>query len=137
MQRAYYSNAILGFLSETPDTIIGRLVRESEFAVEQAQRDAWLAQIDNLKSNLAGFDGSIYFEYAVPRMGKRIDVLLIVGAAIFVLEYKVGEVQFATHNIDQVVDYALDLKNFHESSHDQFIAPVLVATSAPSIPVSI
>lgn len=34
------------------------------------------------------------------------------------------------HAIDQVLDYALDLKNFHESSHDHYIAPILVATNA-------
>jgi hypothetical protein len=28
------------------------------------------------------------------------------------------------------MDYALDLKNFHESSHEQFIAPILIATKA-------
>jgi hypothetical protein len=31
------------------------------------------------------------------------------------------------------MDYALDLKNFHESSHEQFIAPILIATKAKSI----
>lgn len=32
--------------------------------------------------------------------------------------------------MDQVCDYALDLKNFHDSSHEQFIAPILIATNA-------
>jgi hypothetical protein len=134
MQRAYYSNTIEGFLADEPDVVLGQLVRRSEFTVEQSQRDAWLTQIDQLKATLIGCSGSIYFEYAIPRMGKRADVVAVIGAAIFVLEYKVGEDQFAPSNIDQVVDYALDLKNFHESSHDPIIAPVFVATRAPELP---
>jgi hypothetical protein len=62
---------------------------------------------------------------------------LVTGSAVFVLEYKVGESQVAPYNIDQVVDYALDLKNCHETSHDRFIAPVFIATSAPSVPIAI
>ena len=69
-------------------------------------------------------------EFAVPRLGKRIDVLTIIDGVIFVLEYKVGEREFTSHAIDQVFDYALDLKNFHETSHECFIAPVLIATGA-------
>lgn len=137
MQRAYYSSTIEHFLADERDAVLGQLVRQSEFAVEQSQRDAWLAQIDQLKSILMRYSGSIYFEYAIPRMGKRVDVVLVTGSAIFVLEYKVGEDQFAPHNVDQVVDYALDLKNFHEASHDRFIAPVIIATRAPDIPIGI
>ena len=91
MQRAYYSNTIENFLADEPDVVLGQLVRQSEFAVEQPQRDAWLAQIRQLKPILTAEKGSIYFEYAIPRMGKRVDVLLVIGTAIFVLEYKVGE----------------------------------------------
>jgi hypothetical protein len=61
-------------------------------------------------------------------MGRRIDVVAVIGAVIFVMEFKVGETEFSVYAIDQVFDYALDLKNFHDSSHAQFIAPVLVAT---------
>jgi DUF2075 family protein len=70
-------------------------------------------------------------------MGKRIDVLLLIGSAIFVLEFKVGEKEFISYAIDQVMDYALELKNFHETSHEQFIAPILIATKAKSMTLSI
>ncbi len=79
---------------------------------------------------LEQYSGSIYFEYAIPRMGRRIDVVLLIKSAIFVLEFKVGECEFNSYAIDQVFDYALDLKNFHESSHEHYIAPVLIATGA-------
>lgn len=137
MQRAYYSNTIEKFLNDESDVILGQLVRQSEFAVEQLQRDTWLFQIAQLTAMLKGFSGSIYFEYAIPRMGKRVDVVLIIGAAIFVVEFKVGESRFLPSNIDQVVDYALDLKNFHEPSHNRFIAPILIATQAPSQSISV
>jgi len=132
IDRAYYSNTIRGFLVDDRDAVLGRLVQGSQFPVEQAQRDAWLEQIENLKEILGEYSGAIYFEYVIPRMGKRVDVLLVIGAAIFVVEYKVGEDRFSRCDIDQVMDYALDLKNFHESSHDRYIAPVLVATQAPT-----
>ena len=41
-----------------------------------------------------------------------------------------GESQFTRAAVDQVWDYALDLKNFHEPSHSVSIAPILVATEA-------
>ncbi len=66
-------------------------------------------------------------------MGQRIDAVLLIGAVIFVLEFKIGEVEYRSNAIDQVMDYALDLKNFHESSHEQFIAPILIATKAKNI----
>lgn len=130
MPREYYSDSIAGFLKASPDEILGILARNSDFDLEQTQRDAWLVEIDILRSALGPFRGSIYFEYSIPRMGQRIDAVLLIGPVIFVLEFKVGERGFPSHAIDQVWDYALDLSNFHESSHEQFIAPILIATRA-------
>jgi len=132
MNRAYYSDPLPTFLSRSTDEILGHLVRASEFSVLQTQHQAWHYQINLLKSILESYNGNIYFEYAIPRMGKRIDVMLLLDAAIFVLEFKVGEQEFSAHSIDQVWDYALDLKNFHETSHEQFVVPVLIATEANS-----
>jgi hypothetical protein len=66
-------------------------------------------------------------------MGKRIDVVLLIGPVIFVLEFKIGEKTFTSYATDQVWDYGLDLKNFHESSHNQFIAPILIATKVKNV----
>lgn len=132
MNRTYYSDTIAIFLNTSTDEILGRLAASNEFALEQSQRDAWLDEIVILKGALDRFEGSIYFEYSIPRMGKRIDVLLLIGPAIFVVEFKIGEKDFTAHAIDQVFDYALDLKHFHETSHNRFIAPILVATKAKS-----
>jgi len=137
MRREYYSNTIANFLKTTPDEILGKLVKSNDFALEQNQRDAWLEEINILQTVLRYHQGSIYFEYSIPRMGKRIDVVVITGSTIFVLEFKVGESEFHSYAIDQVWDYALDLKNFHETSHEHFIAPVLIATKAKTISATI
>ena len=133
MQREYYSDSIANFRETSPNEILGILAEKNEFPLEQTQRDAWLEEINILKKALLHFEGAIYFEYSIPRMGKRIDVVLLIGPAIFVLEFKIGEKEFLPYAIDQVWDYALDLKNFHETSHACLIAPVLIATKAKSI----
>jgi hypothetical protein len=128
MKRSYYSDTIAHFCATDKETILGELTKNSDFPVIKTQVDAWLNQIQSLWPILATHKGSIYFEYSIPRMGKRIDVLLLIGPVIFILEYKVGAKEFEMHSIDQVWDYALDLKNFHETSHDQYIAPILIPT---------
>jgi hypothetical protein len=130
MNRAFYSGSIVDFLGRKPEEILGILAKHADFSLERTQRDAWLGEIGILHSALCPFQGAIYFEYSIPRMGRRIDVVLLIGPVVFVLEFKVGERDFALYALDQVVDYALDLKNFHEPSHGCPIAPILIATRA-------
>src|SRR5439155_10107470 len=113
---------------------IGQLAFNCDFALIPTQRDAWLAQIEFLPSQLTGLSGSIFFEFNIPRMGRRIDVVLVSGPAVFAIEFKVGEKVFDRSAIDQVWDYGLDLKNFHEASHDASIVPILIATEATECP---
>lgn len=135
MKRYYYSNTIAEFLAQSATEVVGELTLANDFALEQTQRHAWLTQIDILKPALLGLDGSILFEYSIPRMGRRVDAVLIIEHVVFVLEFKVGEREFLQNAVDQVWDYALDLKNFHKPSHTQIVAPVLVATAAKSAPI--
>ena len=130
--RAYYADTIETFLDRSSDEILGILTRNSAFAIEATQRDAWTEQSNILKTVLAPYKtrGKVYFEYAVPRLGKRIDVVLLLDHVIFVIEFKVGEAAFLNSARDQVFDYAVDLKNFHETTHDKAVAPVLIATKA-------
>jgi hypothetical protein len=113
------------------------MAANNPFTLEINQRSAWLEEISILKSALAQKEGFISFEYSIPRMGKRIDVVLIIGAVIFVLEFKVDEKEFTSAARDQVWDYTLDLKNFHETSYHPLIAPVLIATKASFVEGSI
>jgi len=133
MNRAYYSESISNFLRSTPEEILGKLSIGNTFSLDQSQRDAWLEEIDILRKTLQPYQGAIYFEFSIPRMGQRIDVVILIGPVIFVLEFKIGAREFSSYAIDQVWDYALDLKNFHESSHEQFIAPILIATEAENV----
>jgi hypothetical protein len=133
VKREYYSASIIDFLHTSDTAILGHLAQANPFTLDPTQKSAWLDQITLLKRVLINRTGRIYFEYAIPRMGKRIDVVLIIGPVIFVLEFKVGESHFTTSALDQVTDYCLDLKNFHESSLDHFIAPVLIATASRHI----
>src|SRR5215207_5778458 len=101
MRREYYSDTISDFITRNNDEILGKLAQGNDFALEQTQRDAWLEEIRILKTVLPPYKGSIYFEYSIPRMGKRIDVILIIGPVIFVLEFKIGEKEFHSYAIDQ------------------------------------
>ena len=129
---AYYNAELAAFLRASTQEIIGALASNSQFSVEPAQRDAWLLQITILQSAFVGLDGTVFLEFVVPRIGSRLDVVLISGPAIFAIEFKVGESDYRRVDINQVWDYALDLKNFHKGSHDAPIIPMLVATEAPS-----
>lgn len=117
--------------------MVGELTLRSEFAVEESQRDAWADQILTLQQCLVGVPGAVFLEYVVPRIGSRIDAVVILGAAIVVIEFKVGAEAFERADENQVWDYALDLKNFHLGSHEAPIIPLLVATKAPDQPVAL
>jgi len=134
MRRANYSNSIQNFLYDDTSRILGELSRNHSYALEDLQKNAWLGQIEILKNQLTAFPkGQIYFEFAIPRMGKRVDNIVIVDNVIFILEFKVGTSTYDEYAKDQVIDYTLDLKNFHEGSHHSALIPILIATHAPPV----
>ena len=130
MSRFYYKNNIAGFLAEPTGSILGELVANHEFALEEQQRNSWVTQIELLKVLLKDTACEVIFEYSIPRMGKRIDCVIISGATVFSVEFKIGAQSYENHAITQVTDYALDLKNFHEQSHKRNIIPILICTKA-------
>ena len=131
MDRAYYFSSISEFCIQDSDKILGKLAESESFDITLFQRDAWIEQIKLLKTALSSYSGKIYFEFSIPRMGKRIDAVVIVRSVIFIIEFKVGAITFDATDKDQVIDYALDLHNFHEGSHQALLVPVLVATQSP------
>lgn len=133
MTRAYYSEDLENFFKDNDKFILGKLTESHRFDLGQEQKDAWMEQIKILKDKLRGLDGHIMLEYSIPRMGKRVDVVLVWSGIVFVIEFKVGEKKYNSADIDQCLDYALDLKNFHEASHDALLVPMLVATEAPAV----
>ncbi|WP_439533334.1 DUF2075 domain-containing protein [Polymorphobacter sp.] len=132
MQRAYYHASGCEFAAAHPDQILGALTRSLPFPVEPSQRLAWQYEIVHLQEVGAALpDAHMFLEFAIPRMGRRADAVIIAGGLVFVIEYKIGERLFPRYAIEQVHGYALDLKNFHASSHDKAIIPLLVSTEAP------
>lgn len=135
-----YGASIRQFLADDPEQILGALASWSSFADELSQKAAWKEQIAILKDLLqphATQHGALFFEYDIPRLGRRVDTVLLLEHVLFVLEFKVGASTFSREAIDQVWDYALDLKNFHEPSHRIPIVPVLIATDAKGGPPQI
>jgi len=131
MSRAYYSATLEKFQNDRDDLILGELTRNHQFALEDLQRNAWISQIRILKHALPELPGCyVAFEYAIPRMGKRVDIVLLYQGVVFALEFKVGEKNYPNSALEQSLDYAVDLKNFHEQSHSRAIVPILIATEA-------
>jgi hypothetical protein len=133
MKRAYYSSSIADFFQLQPEQILGQMARVHPFDLTGYQRDAWIEQTRLLKEILSPYQGKLYFEFSIPRMGRRIDAVVIIGPVVFVIEFKVGASAYEAADLDQVMDYALDLHNFHEGSHHATLVPILVATNASAI----
>ena len=133
-QRYYYSSTISDFLYREPEFVIGKMVTSSPKDVDVDTRNSWLSEITVLKEVLSIYTGrgSVYFEYNIPRMGRRVDVVLLLNGIIFILEFKTGSEQknYRAAMI-QAWDYALDLKNFQEGSFDRLIIPIATFLKVP------
>lgn len=126
------NSSFTDFLNTDDNTIFGVLCDRYHGEALTTTREAWKSEISIMKDILVRFankDGQIIFEYDIPRLGKRVDVVLLFEGIVFCVEFKVGESRILESDIDQVLDYALDLKNFHKFSEDRIIAPILVATN--------
>ncbi len=112
MKRSYYQNTITNFLKEETNSIFGQLAKNHQHDLDELQKNAWLKQIQFLKSELVDIEGNIYFEFSIPRMGKRVDNILIIRDFIFIIEFKVGDFHYTQDAQYQTIDYCLDLKTF-------------------------
>ena len=129
---AYYSAPVDHFLAVGAHHVLGTLAAAHTHDLDVDQRQAWEEEIEILSGALRGLAGTIFLEFDVPRLGSRIDAVLVSGPDVFPIEFKCGERQFRLADYNQAWDYALDLKNFHAASHDAPIFPILVATQADS-----
>lgn len=127
-KRYYYSDAISTFLKRNVNEIVGELTLASQHDINDKTSQSWVEEITTLQDILAPYSGhgSVYFEYNIPRMGRRADVIAIIDGVVFVLEYKTANQEFERGAMVQVWDYALDLKNFQEGSFDSVLIPILV-----------
>lgn len=131
--RYYYSSAISEFIREKKDSIVGKLTGSSQHDINKETYSSWKAEIESLKEALKDYSdrGSIYLEYNIPRMGHRVDAIVLIDGIVFILEYKAGKQTFNQSAQNQVWDYALDLKNFHADSKDRILVPIIVVPGAP------
>ena len=92
MQRFYYSESIAEFLARPAESILGCMDQVNEFDLTMDQRGAWLEEYEIMKHVLSELkeDGQILFEYTIPRLGKRVDVVLLMKGVVFAIEFKVG-----------------------------------------------
>lgn len=133
---AYYEAPINAFLAADEDAILGMLAMHHGFALEHQQKHAWHMQIKLLREVFPkDLEGQIYFEFSIPRVGKRADTVLLTGGVVFVIEFKIGSFTYDRYAIEQTHDYALDLKNFHLGSHQLPIVPILIPSDAPLHPL--
>jgi len=133
--RCLYDNSFSDFISDPDMSILGVLCEGYHGVSLTMAREAWKSEIDIMKTTVLRCEdnsGRIIFEYDIPRLGKRIDVVLLLKGIIFCIEFKVGESKILETDVDQVLDYALDLKNFHRFSQDNLIVPILVPTKYES-----
>ncbi len=133
--RYYYSSAISEFIREEEDSIIGKLTGSSQHDINPKTANAWKEEISSLREVLSKYKntdrGSIYLEYNIPRMGHRVDTIILIDGIVFILEYKTGGQTFNQSARNQVWDYALDLKNFHADSKDRILVPIVVVPNSP------
>ena len=130
MKRSYFSSSIPEFCISNENTVLGELTSSEQFDITTKTTFAWKEEISIMKSALNDLEGYIHFEFVIPRMGKRVDVVLVINNVIFLIEFKVGSDSYDSSAITQLMDYTLDLKNFHEGSHKNILCPILIATEA-------
>lgn len=130
MLNYYYKEEIRNFINSSVEEIVGKITLSNKFDTLITQNESWQSQITILQEVLKFQNGFIFFEFSIPRMGRRVDCILLLQNVVFVIEFKVGEKEFLSQYIEQVWDYALDLKNFHQPSHNANIVPILIATES-------
>lgn len=131
VNRCLYIATIKKFLEQERMAVLGSLHNNYHGEALTTTDEAWMGEISILQQALLPWkneDAQIIFEYEIPRLGKRIDVVLLLRGIIFCLEFKVGQKDALQADVEQVMDYALDLKNFHRFSHDKIIVPILIPT---------
>ena len=133
---AFVNRTLSEFIALPDETTLGLLARgnaEARFPIPPEQIEAWHEQLAPLKAAISALiessercatESRVLLEYPIPRIGKRIDAVLLVRDLIIVIEFKTGE--SSGSGKAQVEDYAFLLSYFHEPSRGRRIVPLLV-----------
>jgi hypothetical protein len=135
--KSYFGGTVTEFLKTPTAILVGQLSTRvsSEHRGDEAQQiKAWQIEVELLKVALASDacrDWGILLELPLLRLGRRIDAIILIGEGIACIEFKIGASRFSSADIDQAVDYALCLRDFHSGSRSHRIVPILCADQAP------
>ncbi len=136
---AYYRASLGDFATASRSYVESKLAEENAkvaFPLQPEALFAWKSQIPILQDaatwlineNPESASWALLLEYPIPRIGKRIDGVLLARDVVVVIEVKTGAT--TTSAARQVDDYALNLACFHEASTLNPIIP-LVVSNAP------
>jgi hypothetical protein len=142
LNAAFYADSVDAFLRASDDEVYAPLTSPHGYTLAPEQLSAWRLQLPVLRAALADFAARaeadptapapwIHLEFDIPRLGRRVDAVLVTSTAVIPIEFKVGAKKFQQADYEQAWDYGLDLKNFHAPSHAAAIFPILCATDAP------
>ena len=158
LNAAFYADSVAAFLRASDDEVYAPLASPHGYTLAPEQLSAWRMQLPILRAALAEvgekgtqlfsshgslppknssekscvpFSPWIHLEFDIPRLGRRVDAVLVTSTAVIPIEFKVGAKKFQQADYEQAWDYGLDLKNFHAPSHAAAIFPILCATDAP------
>lgn len=128
----------LGAFPSTPfDRVLGALTahasRWSWASTEAKQVEAWRETWEWLNAALPAVltahpeaEGwTACLEYSIPRRSGRIDLVLLAGDLVLVLEFKKSQADAAA--LRQAEDYALELLDFHAESQARALFPIVCA----------
>jgi len=136
MIHCFYNKTIAEFIAQDYNLIYSDLASSNGNDV-QTQKNTWEVEIQLLKQVLLPWKdepGRVLFEYTIPRIRKRLDAVVLLRDIVLVLEFKAGDqTTYLKSDEDQVMDYALNLKSFHEESERAPIVPILVVPEAPNV----
>ena len=142
LNAAFYAAPVSEFLAASNAEAYAPLAAPKGYTLAPEQLSAWHLQLPVLRAALAdlpaGVDVAasaapapwIHLEFDIPRLGRRVDAVLVTQKCVIPIEFKVGAKKFERLDMEQAWDYGLDLKNFHAPSHAAAIFPILCATEA-------
>ncbi len=138
---AFFSSTVHKFLATDSSQILGELnlhARNSVSSLRVSTVISWERTISVLKTTLTQIatefssagNWGLLLEYEIPRRDRRIDVVLLAGSLVIVLEFKTGDSGDEATARRQAEHYALELRDFHRESRGLFLVPVVISRGA-------
>lgn len=138
----YVRRTIADFLVDDAASILGSLhgkyAADGFFTQYTEQTRAWEKVVPLLRREFQQLvarrpeaeEWIVIVEYPLYRLRRRIDLVVLAGAVVIVIESKVDADEFNSADRRQVEEYALDLRDFHSESLGRRILPILWSTAA-------